>query len=448
MASSGNASNYFHHVAAWQVIVCKECCYAVWPDEVQGHLHGKKHRIPKKEARAIAKEVEEWPGVARYNGESELPHRIHEPIPELPLYTDGWKCQLGRDPCQYICRDKKTIKTHWQAQHQWSTRSKPGKPEASEAGNASKRFQQGATKVDCQRFFRTRCGSHYLEVRRPEDATTAQIHATSSERAWEKAWSRANDYWDSMQEEVNSKIHKGAADEVSPWLKRTGWIEYLEGCDRDDLLESIREPKIAEDDDHDDRRDEEIKAVEIAIWQAMAEVAEISQTTVTQSGVMLRLEAIRTEMHQTRYQPLQPYQDASRINRRCRPWQQMLMFFVRTQRRHEWQSPPYRFSRRQFAAFEKLIEAAEEIGRNGYSEEESEGESEDEGDHANRGEVESPPDRPTPTSSHSEPLTTIQEACLTFCIELLNPKIHNKECDMALICASAVLGMQPHGGGF
>jgi superfamily II DNA helicase RecQ len=445
MASSGDASEHFHHLAEWQVIVCKECHYAVWPDEIQGHLHGKKHRIPKKEAGAIANEVEEWPGIARYSGEVELPHRIHEPIPELPLYTDGWKCQLGRDPCPYICRDEKTMKTHWQAQHQWSTRSKPGKPEAIEAGNARKRFQQGAKRVYCQRFFRTRYGSHYFEVCQPEDATTAQIHATTSARAWERVWSRANDYWDLMQEEVRKKIQKGTADEVSPWLKRTGWIEYLEGCDRDDLLESIREPSIDEDDkDGNESEDDDINAVEVAIWKAMGEVAEISQTTVTQSGVMLRLEAIRTEMHQTRYQPLQPYQDASQINHRCRSWQQMLMFFVRTQRRHEWNSPPYRFSRRQYTAFKQLIEAAEDIVRN----EDGEEQSEDEGDNESRGEVESQPAKPATTSSQSGSLTKIQRACLTFCIELLNQKIHNKEYDMALICATAVLGVQPHGGGF
>ena len=55
--------------------------------------------------------------------------------------------------------------------------------------------------------------------------------------------------------------------------------------------------------------------------------------------------------------------EMSSIQRRCQPWQQMLMFFVRTQRQHEWKSPAYRFNRRQFAAFEKLIEAAEEAAR-------------------------------------------------------------------------------------
>jgi len=129
-----------------------------------------------------------------------------------------------------------------------------------------------------------------------------------------------------MQEEANSKIQQGEATEVTPWLKRTGWLKYLDGCDREDLLEAVRQPNVNEDDDDD--------PIETAVWQAMGEVAAISQTTVENSGVMLRLEAIRTEMHQTQYQPLQPYQDAKTVNEQCKPWQQMLMFFVRTQREH------------------------------------------------------------------------------------------------------------------
>ncbi|KAK3046025.1 hypothetical protein LTR09_012462 [Extremus antarcticus] len=53
--------------------------------------------------------------------------------------------------------------------------------------------------------------------------------------------------------------------------------------------------------------------------------------------------------------------------------------------------------------------------------------------------------RPTPEPT---PWTRIQRACLEFCIELLNQRIHNNEYDMALICGTAVLGVRPFGGGY
>ena len=441
------AIEHFHHLSEWQVIVCKECRHAVWPDQAKGHLQGKQHRVPAKQASAIAEEIQRWPGVVRYSSEFEAPARVHQPIPELPLHTDGTMCQLDPARCSYVCRDIKTMKKHWRVQHGWSVRSSRGGSGLEKKRAVEGRIEQGARKVHCQRFFPQGTHSHYFEVRQPGRATAAQVHASTSEAAWARAWERANVYWDQIKEESNRKIEKGESDEASPWLKRTGWVEYLEDCDRGDLLRSIRQPNTAEDEDEE--------PIEGAIWEAMGEVAAISQTTVEHSGVMLRLEAIRTEMHQTRYHPLQPYQDSKTVNDRCRPWQQMLMFFVRTQRQHEWKSPAYRFSRRQFAAFERLIEAAEEVVRNKGGEDESEGESgeESEGESGEEsdskvGSEQSADHSPSEPSRQREPLSKTQQACLQFCIELLNQKIHNKEYDMALICATAALGVRPHGGGF
>lgn len=455
------ASEYFHYLPAWQVIVCKECQFAVWPNEVQGHLQGKQHRIAKKTARTIAEDAQSWIGVAQYSGELALPAYVHEPIPELPLYVDGLRCDFGRDECTYVCRDRKTLKWHWQTQHQWSTRSKPGKPGPTEARQIQRRYQNNVKQVYCQRFFASRHGSHYIEVRKPEDATEAQVHAETKERAWEKAWSRANDYWDLLREQVNGTIAKGEVDEANPWLKRTGWIEYLEGCERDDLLEVVQQPKVSEDDDDMNDEQRNIQAIEIAIWEAMGFVASKSQDTVAESGVMLRLEAIRTEMHQTRYHPLQPYQDEMSIVKRSRPWQQMVMFFVRTQRQHEWKSPPYRFNRRQFDAFAKLIEEAERWVSHDRASDDDEGENNgsDEDDetrsdvhisdrvHAEGGSQPNPESGPA-AERQSRPFSQLEKACLKFCIELLNQTIHNREYDMALVCASAVLGVRDFGGGF
>jgi len=33
-------------------------------------------------------------------------------------------------------------------------------------------------------------------------------------------------------------------DEFNPWLRRAGWIPYLENCTREDTLRSMREPMV------------------------------------------------------------------------------------------------------------------------------------------------------------------------------------------------------------
>ena len=146
--------------------------------------------------------------------------------------------------------------------------------------------------------------------------------------------------WDNVQRKARTTIQDGERDEANPWLERTGWQPYLMGLERPDLLASIEEPSI-----DPDKNDE---LVEAAIWRAMDGLTRVSQASVLERvGIFVRMEAIRTEMHQTRYTPLQAYMDDKSIKERSRPWKQMLMFFARTQREHSWKSPKYRFTRQQ-----------------------------------------------------------------------------------------------------
>jgi hypothetical protein len=166
-------------------------------------------------------------------------------------------------------------------------------------------------------------------------------------------------------------IQDGEKDEANPWLKRTGWVPYLKGLDPEALQASIERPNS-----NPEKEEEPVAEV---IWTAMAEVARVSQLSVMHEiGVFVRLEAIRTEKHQTRYQPLEPYMNKESIQDRVRPWQEILMFLLRTQQPHEWKSPRYRFTRRQRSAWERLITEAVRIVRGGPEEEDEEETDDDE----------------------------------------------------------------------
>ncbi|KAF2008235.1 hypothetical protein BU24DRAFT_325329, partial [Aaosphaeria arxii CBS 175.79] len=105
------------------------------------------------------------------------------------------------------------------------------------------------------------------------------------------------------------------------------------------LLACIEEPVA----DPDPRKEIEPEPVEAAIWKATDQMIRFSQRTVVgRCGIFVRMEAIRTEKHQTRYQPLQGYMDEKTIVKHSRAWKQIMMFFARTQREHEWTSPAYR----------------------------------------------------------------------------------------------------------
>ncbi|KAF2866456.1 hypothetical protein BDV95DRAFT_680034 [Massariosphaeria phaeospora] len=91
----------------------------------------------------------------------------------------------------------------------------------------------------------------------------------------------------------------GERDEVNPWVDRTQWLPYLVGMERADLLACIKEL-----------------------------VAELDQRS-------------DNEAEPTRYQPLQLYMDKEAIVKHTRLWQQVLMFFARTQKEHAWKSSQY-----------------------------------------------------------------------------------------------------------
>ena len=209
-----DATQYFHHLLDQQVVICKACQHAVWPIEIHSHLQGKQHRISSKDATNIQEEVKQWPGVIQFASELEIPNSIAQPIPEVPLYTDGLQCQLAPEECQYICRTREKLRKHWKEQHNWSIRPTRGGSGQQKQKRIETRFQEGAKKIHCQRLFPSRHGSQYFEIRQPEQATREQAYLRTPEAAWARVWQRANDHFHHIEEESRKIIQPGEITEV------------------------------------------------------------------------------------------------------------------------------------------------------------------------------------------------------------------------------------------
>ncbi|KAK5004042.1 hypothetical protein LTR60_006656, partial [Cryomyces antarcticus] len=203
-----------------------------------------------------------------------------------------------------------------------------------------------------------RHGSQYFEVRQPgQEHTQAQAQAqaqapgeggNSREEIWAKLRQKLMITRRSIEDKARSTIQEGEADEVNPWLERAQWHRYLVGLERPELMSCVEEPVKEEE------------PVEAVVWETMDGLVRFCQQSVqARVGVFVRMEAIRTEKHQTRYQPLQPYMDEKGLGDYSRPWKQVLMFFARTQKEHGWRSPKYRFTGRQREAWEELVDQAE-----------------------------------------------------------------------------------------
>lgn len=436
----------FEHLVEHQLVVCRICRHAVWPNQIAGHLQGKQHGLKRQKAREMAREIEGWPGVIKDPGELWVPMTVERPFCQLPLYPDGFRCILEPARCHFIGRGKESIRRHWRRVHGWAVVGKKGGSGPIRRRMVEQREGTAAERVQCQRFFTVTHGSQYFAVCPSDrsDPDAVQPGTTDKEARWAEIQRKMDEKLASIRQKAQDTIQEGEKTEVNPWLQRTGWQEYLMGLERPDLLACVEEPDVSMDASQWEREDEvSPEAIDAQIWKAMDGMIRFSQESVTKRiGVFVRMEAIRTEKHQTRYQPLQAYMDEHAFAKHTYAWKQIVMFFARTQREHDWESPKYRFTKRQRQTWHILVETARRMASGEGSDEDSEGESETDTDgegeeEGQEGEADEE-DKPRKT-------TSMQAACLDFCIQLLNQRTTRKEYDSALVCALAVLGVKEGG---
>lgn len=166
MSSTSAASQLFEHLAEYQVAVCKECRYAVWPNQIAGHLQ-KQHQKSRKEAEAVGESICGWAGLIQYPGELDAPRSVVQPVQQLPVYDDGLMCQLNPARCRYVARSTESIRKHWREAHGWSAAKKRGRPSQIRGKKVQAEVEEGCKRVHCQQLFGNRHGSQYFEVQPP-----------------------------------------------------------------------------------------------------------------------------------------------------------------------------------------------------------------------------------------------------------------------------------------
>ncbi|KAL5400979.1 hypothetical protein PMIN03_011921 [Paraphaeosphaeria minitans] len=112
MTESSAASQYFEHLPAYSLAICRECRYGVLPSHARRHLQSVYQGIQGRQAQSIADELESWPGLKQYASELEVPSQSIKPISQLPIYTDGLMCALAPSRCRQIVQSFRVIKNH------------------------------------------------------------------------------------------------------------------------------------------------------------------------------------------------------------------------------------------------------------------------------------------------------------------------------------------------
>ncbi|OKP11117.1 hypothetical protein PENSUB_3487 [Penicillium subrubescens] len=337
------ADQYFICNRQWGVAICRQCERGVRPREIVRHLTNikGKHRISKRVAEQvldIIRQTDEWNSIE--DETRSLPAAVDRPIPALPIYQDGLQCQF----CRQIYRSRESLRVHWSKEHRFSAYGHGGKPRPSEIAAGKQKQEEGAKSVVCQQVFPRGLGSHYIHVRYPGAACQPEAPPPQATQVAEAVDQLREVFTRKIQ--LEAEIRPGDIDEANPWLDRTGWAAYLRGRKSKELRICIESPKEDAEGDEGTAR---------VIWDAMLGVARKSQSITQRTGHLLRIEAARTDIEKIPSKPLQAYMKADEeLERHVDPWRRILMFFARTQVRHDWNSPVYRFSKRQRKAWDAL----------------------------------------------------------------------------------------------
>lgn len=313
------ASDFFFTNSQFETLICRPCEYAVHYSHIRAHLTSTVHRIPATWAQHIQDTVQQWDCVTDPPNASNWPQQIEEPIPGVTVHQDGLLCLQCK---VYTCRQIRSMKAHWLAEHQYQVYSRRGRPTVGQSHIIQDQIEQNCRPVPCQRLFTNGIGSHYIPITRPAEVAQAQSTQTHADMVGE-LMQQVRQYQREEQDARETVIQAGDLDEATPWLRRTGWVRYLQGVERRPLIDSMERP--AETAEGDER-------AMLVIWEAMHRLASVSQQIATHCGHLIRIDIVRDAKDHSPHKPFQAYLEQTKsMQKHIMPWQKIMMFFARTQ---------------------------------------------------------------------------------------------------------------------
>ncbi|KAL1993927.1 hypothetical protein VTN49DRAFT_2596 [Thermomyces lanuginosus] len=407
--SPAKAKRLFEVVPYLRIIICRKCKMGVLPKKVFRHLRGTRHRLSDHDAEEITRTILQWDSIEQDSQRIHIPPTLPEPLPILPIQDNGLKCR--RDPqCPYISTTMRQIEKHWAADHQWPK----GKRTPHEV-------RASVQRVCWQKVFYGEAGISrlvHIESLNPKSSEEPsedpdRVSEVSEEHAVNELPVPAENVEPVPDNQVVQPEYSGSND----WQLLTSCAEYLKGVHIQDLVHVVAAP--TESTVHYPT-EQGVRA----IWKTMDSLVRKCQRTVRHCNLSVRIEAMRTEESETPRHPLLADMDEDRIQQHIRPWQQILTFIARTQIAWRWRArrPKYGMTPRQKQKWKRLWQLAMQ-GSVGH------------GSHVGIDD----------NGLEGWLMSSIEKACLEFCVELLNQPCGANDFNSVLMCALAVLGRKELG---
>jgi hypothetical protein len=135
----------FEYLPAHQIAICMNHQQGIVKSQLKAHLNKKHQEYVPSTRRSIVKAVQKDTSLQQWaatQDEVVYPSAMCTPLPHLPVYCDGLRCER----CGYINRSTKRIQEHCKQEHGRESRSRVGRPSDK---------QRMWTTVSCQKFHNT-----------------------------------------------------------------------------------------------------------------------------------------------------------------------------------------------------------------------------------------------------------------------------------------------------
>jgi superfamily II DNA helicase RecQ len=403
------------HLPEFQVVVCRECKYAVLPSEIDSHFKGQRpHSFTKEARQRIVQKVGQFKGLIPNKVEleqSEFPFPVDtsKPVGVLGLpKSNGLRCThtaSGKE-CPHIYSSAQKMREHCNKKHDWKSTNIGGRPKGNSVQSGPRvPWRSG---VQYQQFFKQGPKSGFFEVMRNQESIQMPVQTT----AWEQVQQRITEGFQKVEEVHQQKIKAtDESREPNPWLRRVGWVQHLSGLDRTKLVELVGPVNIPEEPELE------------VIHQAFTQLIRTTQKTGVAEvvGRAALFEANRKEASKKATKPFNSRMDKTTFHQYTTVWKQLLSYIWRVRERKEDQDeelPMFKITEQQeIAAYElervveRVVQSQEQSGSEGLE----------------------------------EVKRQVEKRTLQFCIALLDHQLGDDEYKSGIISGLAVLGMQEGG---
>ncbi|KFY89491.1 hypothetical protein V500_05648 [Pseudogymnoascus sp. VKM F-4518 (FW-2643)] len=230
----------FYFDSTYAVLACLPCQYAVVPGTIASHLRAHhKDEVTREQIQYCVKYyAAQLIQSAAVIQKLRIPRQT-SPISYLILYSNGIACRLCPDVQPYICGCEKAMREHLKDAHQWQSGSKGGRPKKSPSSTKSVARELWAKVTVEPVYYQTFHQSNFLryfQVNPPALAASSSSplsHLSSAPRPMTVRERVEQQLARKLQARDQAAAFAGLqaqhATEVSPWLETTRWGDYFAG---------------------------------------------------------------------------------------------------------------------------------------------------------------------------------------------------------------------------